>query len=306
MHGTVYIPIGVYYLSDTLTISKPIILLGCYSGWDVEEKTSGVTNAEFKQPLLLSNSSTYGINVTTLGFTIKYVALLCQNDSITSGLNLSNNGEVTTFDRFNVIDTCTFIHYGNQGSGIRMSKIGLTRVSNTLCYGWSIGFFVRDNINTSIVMIGCWAENYYGTGYSLSNCAYTSLITCAADTLHSDTGNAYILNQCSNVKLISCGAEKFKNGFILDNCKNCSISGEGVADNNTTNIIMLRYSGNTVIEDFTFIDENNTAVPLFIQSPTINYLLINTNINKISVAGSIKTPTNGGFFDGTKAFGVIS
>lgn len=306
IHGTVYIPIGVYYLSNTLTISKPIILLGSYSGWDVEEKTSNVTNEEYKRPLLISNSSTIAINVTTLGFTMKYIALLCKNPTIECGLKLTNNGETTTFERFVVIDTCTFIHYENSGSGIRIISGGLTRIYNVLCYGWSIGYFISGNVNTSIVLTGCWAENFYGTGYNLSNCAYTSLITCAADTLHSDTGNAYVLNGCSNVRLISCGAEKFLNGFILDTCHNCSVSGEGVADNNTSNIIMLRYGGNIVIEDFTCIDPNNKAIPLYLQDPAINYLLINTNINKISVGGTIKTPTNGGFFDGTKAFGIIS
>ena len=221
IHGTLFIPMGLYSLSASINITKPIRILGEYSGWDVWDSNSDVTTTKMKQPLIKSNSTTWAINVKCLGFTMENISIEIVNTNNTDGcLRISNeNSTVEKFNRFNLIVNSSVINNVNQsGTGISIDYSGLTELNRVTTYGFNFGIMCTQldstrKTNTSVIMINCWCMNYWNTGYTLTDCHYCTLIGCASDTIN-ENQNGYNLINCFGTSLINCGAEKNKYGFI--------------------------------------------------------------------------------------------
>lgn len=289
VHGTLYIPMGLYRLSAEIVITKPIRILGEYSGWDIWDANPDVPVTVMNKPLIKSESSNYGINVKCLGFTIENIALEMIASSTNGGLCISNeNSTVELFNRFNRIVNCSFINNSSEsGVGITCKYTGLTTIERCLTYGFTIGYYITQlnankRENTSLCLFNCWALNYFGSGYNLNECYYTCLLNCACDSINENT-NGYGLTKCYGTKLISCGSEKNVNGFIFDQCHGCSLSGSTAADSSTENAILLRYNGTININSFYATGEksNPSYHDVYIQSSEVHVTFISTNISSI-------------------------
>lgn len=294
IHGTLYIPMGLYRISEEIVITKPIRILGDYSGWDVYDANPDVTAQEMNKPLIISESNDYAINVKCIGFTIENVAVEMTSTSINlkGALSISNeNSTVELFNRFNRIVNCSFIHKtSSYGAAVTCKYTGLTTIERCLTYGFAIGFWVTqlDDThanNTSICLINNWAENYKATGYNIGKCYYGCLINCAADSNFANT-NGYSLFRCFSTRLISCGSERNVNGFILDECFNCEISGCNSALSNCENAILLRYDGSVSITNFyaTGDKSNPKYHDVYISTTNVHATFINTNVSSIYYA----------------------
>lgn len=288
-HGTLYVPIGLYRLSEEIVITKPIRILGEYSGWDVYDANPDVPVAVMNKPLIKSESDDYGIYVKCLGFTLENVALEMTATYINGGLCISNeNSTVEKFNRFNRIVNCSFINNTSTwGAGVTCKYTGLTTIERCLTYGFTIGYFItqlntNNKTNTSICLLNCWAENYHSSGYNLGECYYGCLLNCASDSINENT-NGYVLNKCFGTKLVSCGSEKNVNGFIFDQCYGCSVSGSNVGDNTCENAILLRYDGAVNINSFyaTGDKSNPNYHDVKIQNLGVHATFISTNISNI-------------------------
>lgn len=308
LHGTLYIPMGEYILSDKLSINKPVRLLGSYTGWDVFNSTADITVDEFKESLLVFSNNDFAIEVKTLGFIMENITIEKTNGS--HGVYLDNSTSlIETFDRFNIIRNCTIYSSSNNTGnyGLMINKCGLSLFECVHVEGFNVGYAILGTINTSLTFINCWAANYVTTGWSIRNLKYSSFINCAADTIET-SANGYVITACEGLEFVACGAEKNIGGFYVDSCKGISISGMvAILTTRGTYGVVVRNASEVHIHDFTLGYPGGTRpndfYPVSIQGTGSKVIIINTNIDLISNGGTPYTCTSGGFFESNVAMG---
>jgi hypothetical protein len=197
----VFFPAGIYRITSTLTINQDAILEG--------DGGSGELNSS------LANTTNIYVDGNFDGFTLKETApsyygwLTMKNITIrkTGGTANTNSGLKILYFAPHVILERVYCLGFNTGFNI---YVGIAQINSCEARDCITGYALR---STSMVVQNSYAR-LCTTGYSVSECAYSAFISCAADEI---TGSAYsfvattgpfttrsVSFQC---ELISCGAE---------------------------------------------------------------------------------------------------
>ena len=230
LHGSMFIPSGIYLLTESLVVQKPIKIAGNYYGWDAQQSTTTITETEYRKPCLLFNGVTNALQIKSTGVCLENLQITSNNNTgYVVGIDLRGTNPLYVVSR-NIQITNVKISAQNAKYGFYAYQTFLTNFTN--CWAseckraFEIGTY--DLASTSVVLENCWALNYIEFGYVLSGLYYSSLISCAADSVSGGL-SGYSLQRCNSVSLVSCGVEKcMTNGVALSNSINCNIGITGI------------------------------------------------------------------------------
>lgn len=303
VHGTLFIPIGQYLISTVVNITKPITILGEYIGWDVEEASNYVTQAEFRTPLLRSTANG-GLHFEILGCAVKNISIRIEGASASYGLQFDiSTGVVTTFNRFIIVDNVTVVGMGGTGIGILFTHTGICKISRCHVYGFATGMWF-DGVSTTVDISNCWCQNCTSTGYYLETVYYSVLTACACD---SRCAIGYNFNKCRAVVINGCGCELTQYGYQFVNCRNCHISGMFVAGS-AVSARAINITDSTVsIVGFSIDTVQASASYLYdmvVNDATSKLFIANSEIVSANINGVAKTLVAGDVY-GTDAYATL-
>lgn len=301
VHGTVYIPIGEYMISNTIDVKKPITILGDYVGLDVEYASSAATSDEYKRPLIHS----YCQNIPT--FEIYGGGIRLQNIGIWQ--RVENGGRIISISRGSGSATVARNNYfsniwvnGNYGgstyAAIALGTNSCNLITTTFeyCrfvfvqYGFVIG--TSGSATTSLFFSNCWVEAFISYGYQLQNAYYCQLAACAADgyTATPKALGGYAFINCEGVTLTGCGVEKTQAGMQCNESKGLTFISCGFA---AIDLYGVKISG---VNYFTMIGccmLNGETTPIALVSASSDtYNIIGCEYVNISIDGSTTEQTN--------------
>lgn len=230
LHGSMFIPSGVYLLTESLVVDKPIKIAGNYYGWEAQQSTTTITEPEYREPCLLFNGVKDALQIKASGSCLENLQITSNNNAgYVVGIDLRDTNPTYVPSR-NIQITNVKISAQGAKYGFYAYQTFLTNFTN--CWAsecrtaFEIGTYAE--ASTSVVLENCWALNYIEYGYVLSGLYYSSLISCAADSVSGGLCG-YSLQRCNSVSLISCGVEKcVTNGVALSNSINCNIGIIGI------------------------------------------------------------------------------
>ena len=300
VHGTMYIPNGVYYIGSTIDIKKPVTICGDYVGLDVEAESTAATADQYKQALInsyCSNSPTFeiygcGVKLANIGIWQK-VANNSRMISISAGTGSATVPRNNCFSNIwlngNYGGGYANIGFGTNDCNLITSTFEFCRTIYT-GYGYAIG--ADNKTTTSIAFINCWAEAFTDYGYLLKHAYYCSLTGCAADgavTSPQATGG-YAFNNCLGVTMDGCGTERAQRAVQLNSSKAFAMIGCGFANINsagtTTNACVMH--GGTV--SFSMIGcsiLDGSSVNLIYTSGSMNISVIACDYTNVNIGGTV-------------------
>lgn len=276
----IYIPSGVYKITDTLTIdSKNGIII---EGDSAALVTSGITYSE--NAVLSFNDALSGSNGLEIS---NCIGVVLKNFVITqdrAGAGGGNGLYLWGSHDFIIENVKVDSNTGSTGNGIVLGAgTGVTaafdgKLQNckVICAG---GSFVSNATNTSLTFENCYQ---IGGSYRLEGNVYSSLISCASD---GSVSNGYELTNCNAITMISCGAEACAEAAVfLNACANINLIGLWGTGNNT--------SGSTTIGDLVFLNgitggSSGKNYNITIANPT------SSNADVATVASIYATSNNG-------------
>lgn len=220
------IPQGIYKISSPLVINRSITIVGAMtsartyntSGGFVDNITSYITTDVTIDCI---------INIKSSFVTLKNLALKCNN---ASGAGVKTTD--TAYSRLNLEN----VHVSEATDKGFVLHCYLSTVKLCTTYRCTnYGFYFKDaNVGmTSLTVENCFA-NYSDVGYYLYKYEYSTLISCAADSV----SDSYVFESCRSLDVIECGTENCDNPMQLIGANNVNISGfcaEGLTLTNGVN-----------------------------------------------------------------------
>lgn len=287
-HGTVFIPNGNYEYIGTLTLNKPLTLMGAYTGFDISESTTNVTNDVYKEVSITFNANV-GILINSIGVSI---CNLCVRNTFTSGnacirISLDGTGSNTNVLRFINISNVTI--WGNrQGYGIFSDSIIVSTFRFLQIHECTVGIYIKKTVSsTSLLFDNCWAINCINGGYLIQDCYYSTFVSCAADSVN-DASYGYYLQDCKTISFVGCGCEKTtEHAYVLWHCSdivmNVFFTESGMTDNKAG--IKLDGCTNISLNGCTSNDDQTIKTPLFAVSST--FFVNSCNFTRVNIDNNV-------------------
>lgn len=314
IHGTIYLPLATYKVSQTLNIEKPVIFKGDYTGYDLEEYNDNYTIEQF-QSCLIYTTAKVGVRVASPGIELRNISINSSNDEDDSiVVKISSEGTGSRYSpsmRSLVFDNCQFIGLGvNYVLSAEISLI-VSSFNVVRTIGGNIGFKLGSatSVSTSLSFKSCFSFGAKTCGWFCYNLSYCSFLSCACDGFKGagivSQTRAYQIDHCDNLSLLSCGGEASTEETMLIQTSNCilveltsSLAGKsyGAIYMNYANDITLMNCINK-----TFTNQDNE---ISIKARYSSFVAINCkNMGKISYQGRIEnladTFRRGGYDQGT-------
>lgn len=306
-HGTLFIPFtGEPYSSiNTIIINKPCNIISSYSNYDIEESTTSTSVDEYSRPLITSTAKTV-FSIKSIGVHFENICVKSTNNLDGSAIidfSLTNTESTTNVIRNIIFTNCYFIGNGTK-NGIKCTNtdIIVSEFNHVWIYNCDVGFNIgsESKNSTSLLFSNCWALNCNTSGYRLTNCNYSTFISCACDN-STYQNHGYFIYKCKNVSMIGCGCEKTNYaGIILDNCENILLNVSLVdynhgSDKTGGGIRCLNSKKIKFLNCHTFDDETNQFKnSIFAVNTTFQVDSCNFNRFKIN-SESVNAITNGDY-----------
>ena len=213
VHGTCYIPAGEYRINSTISINKPMTILGDYFGLDAEEYNLEDGNTA-RTPLLHAYTSvTPVIQIQSQGVNLRNIGIKTHTAGV--GIKVIKGTGTTTVPRNILLDNVFIDGSKDDGSYLDTAFTAEQLITSTLRFcrfiyvsnGAVIGS--AGNSSTSVHFDNCWVQSFTGVGYQLTGAHYSAFTGCAADGAPwSKPSYAYALVNCDSIAFTGCGAEK--------------------------------------------------------------------------------------------------
>lgn len=221
-HGVVVIPFTgkSYIINGTITIDKPIKIVGLYAGMEpYGAQTTTITAATMSTPLI-EHKGGYCFKCSCLGIEFNNISIRTKSNGFQFTGNSLTSG---SFGRYLRLSNCTVYITETDGTGFNFVNCFRIVAENCNAFGGHRPF-VLDRL-TSAVFVSCWARNYSNTGWTILGNVYTSLIGCACDSLEGSSGkHGYYFSDCGGVSMVSCGVENTDDAVVVDTSRGLSIS----------------------------------------------------------------------------------
>lgn len=215
--GTIYLPKGIYKISDTLELLNGVTLLG-----DGEESTF----------INMTNGDVHAIHADDKGsISLENFILTGPATGTGCGIRLewTANGNTPYITMRN-------IWVRNFGSdGIQLETPIVSHLDKVLSFDNGGHGFNFSHAGTSTTLTSCWARGNAQAGYYFYQSVYMSLVSCAAD----NNGVGYFVEDAQSISFHSCGSEGSTmngvpyNGFgwVIDNSSIINLHGCWITDN---------------------------------------------------------------------------
>lgn len=221
VHGIVKLP-NRYKISETLEITKPMTIDGCYSGFDIEENTDNVTNAEYQECTITTSAGAFKIQ--SVGVTITNIGIysIGPEDVIVFTSLADVNSNTQTPRNCTVRNVTIWANSGYITNGISAPGDLITSTFEQVrIYGTTNGFNIGSSTrsSTSLNFLNCWVINCIGSAYKLQYASYVTFSGCSCDNSNATMQVGYDLSYCNTVSIIGCGVEgTYLAGIELTEC----------------------------------------------------------------------------------------
>ena len=215
VHGTCYIPAGEYRINSTISITKPLTLVGNYFGLDPEvyNLNDGTTA---RTPLLHAYTGiTPVVQIQSQGVNLRNIGI--KTHTAGAGIKVIKGTGTATVPRNILLDNVFIDGVKDDGSYLDTAFSAEQLITSTLRFcrfvfvvnGVSIGSTGSTSTSTSIHFDNCWVESFTGIGYRLVNAHYSAFTACAADgSPWSNPEYSYAVVDCDSIAFTGCGAER--------------------------------------------------------------------------------------------------
>lgn len=265
--GTVWLPRGVYKISDELEMFDHVRLLG-----------DGDFVTEIKQ--VTANKS--GL----IGDTLIYVQIEGIRFTGTGGGTGSAIKFTTEFD-YCLLRDVTVTEWGSSGIDIEQPIVtNFTRVTSRL--NGASGFYIHGTglgAGTSVSMDSCWAHDNVGNGYNFYNMTYCALVACAADNQINGSTAGYLLDTCTGFSLTGCGSEGNNIGIRFQGGTTHFVGGFFCYATIATGIGIYVTAGCTNVQLIAISEVN--------PDPAASNWILTSSGTSVTVQGSVNTTANG-------------
>lgn len=212
VHGTCYIPAGEYRINSTISITKPLTLVGNYFGLDPEvyNLNDGTTA---RTPLLHAyTDSTPVVQIQSQGVNLRNIGIKTHTANV--GIKVIKGTGTATVPRNILLDHVFIDGAKDDGSyletGFTTEQLITSTFSFCRCVFVQNGFVIGTTAtnSTSIHFDSCWVESFTGVGYQLVGAHYSAFTACAADgSPWTKPTYAYAVVNCDSIAFTGCGAE---------------------------------------------------------------------------------------------------
>jgi hypothetical protein len=212
VHGTCYIPAGEYRINNTISITKPLTLVGNYFGLDPEVYNLN-DGATARTPLLHAyTDNTPVVQIQSQGVNLRNIGI--KTHTANAGIKVIKGTGTQTVPR-NILLDHVFID-GDKDDGTYLETGFTAEQLITSTFNFCRFVFVQNGFmigstasaSTSIHFDNCWVESYTGIGYRLVGVHYSAFTACAADgSPWSKPKYAYAVVSCDSIAFTGCGAE---------------------------------------------------------------------------------------------------
>lgn len=206
-HGTIYIPAGQYKSNRTITINKPLTILGNYVGWDPE----AIPVSQYEAVAITSTAST-AISVQSIGVTLKNISLMTAPDSVALSLQVANANNQVMRD-FHIENAYLIGQSDTTPSNTAIlcpSSIIVSSFTKVVIRNFVTGFNLgeENQTSTSLSLKQIWVRNTWNIGIWLKGAIYSHLDTCVVESgVGSSVVAGFYLGNCHAISLTSCAAE---------------------------------------------------------------------------------------------------
>lgn len=206
-HGTIYIPAGLYESNRTITINKPITILGNYVGWDPE----AIPTAKYGAVTIKSTAST-AILVQSIGVSLKNIALMTAPGSTALSLQVANANNQVMRD-FHIENAYLIGQSDTTPSNTAIlcpTSIIVSSFTKVVVRNFTTGFNLgeENQTSTSLSLKQIWVRNTWNIGIWLKGAMYSHLDTCVVESgVGSSVVAGFYLGNCHAISLTSCAAE---------------------------------------------------------------------------------------------------
>ena len=213
VHGTCYIPAGEYRINSTISITKPLTLVGNYFGLDPEvyNLDDGTTA---RTPLLHAYTGiTPVVQIQSQGVNLRNIGIRTHTAGV--GINVIKGTGTSTVPRNILLDNVFIEGVKDDGSYLEIGFKAEELITSTFSFcrfvyvqnGFQIG--ENESTSTSLHFDNCWVESFTGIGYQLIGVHYSAFTACAADgSPWSKPEYAYAVVNCDSIAFTGCGAER--------------------------------------------------------------------------------------------------
>jgi Pectate lyase superfamily protein len=217
--AVVYLPAGIYAISDTLTATAKTTIQGDGDGATVITQSSTTANG------IQSTDGEY-LTISDL-----YLSGPGSGSGVGINLVLSANTNIP----YTSIRRVTVSSWGSDGVYVIEPIVSQFDTVVSADNGGD-GFHMDANAaSTSLRFSSCYANGNAGAGYSLLKGHYSVLEGCAADS----NGNGYVLTSCKAITLTGCGAEsQAGDSFVFQSGWGNCLVGAWVYGNNASGIVV--------------------------------------------------------------------
>lgn len=249
IHGTLYIPMGTYKLNSAIEITKPMSIIGDYTGWDYGLDQWSITRDEAMQPTFISavsQANTEGaFIIKSYGVRIENIAIKCFGTGASNGIYipaLSTYNPGSEAIRNIIIRNVAFwldisLRGGSRNSAILSdAPIIVSEFDHVWSYNFACGIYLTAG-GTSCNFNNCWVINACAVGFQLTNVHYSNFNACACDCSQSTSRcvYGYRFNGCVGVTVNGCGAEKMNIAMMdIINYSLVSVNGCKAYDTNVS------------------------------------------------------------------------
>lgn len=211
VHGMIVMH-KTYAISSTIDITKPMTITGAYSGYDIEESTDNVTNAEYRKVNLVSSAGAFLIH--SVGVTIRDIGIVVTgSDDAVHFSDLSDVNSPTKVPRNNTFRNIMIWNRGTGEAGFSADvDVITTTFDQVRIYGGQYGFKLGNvsKATTSLAFNNCWVINVSKSAYKLSYASYCTFNACACDNATATMERGYDFDHCHTITIAGCGVEGTK------------------------------------------------------------------------------------------------
>lgn len=289
--NTLLVPNGNYIISRTITIDKPIKICSSFAIYD---------HPSFGNPigspmLIFSKNVIQCINITSCGTEIADLFIFAKSISQAFQTVINYAGTTGGSMRYTKMRNIGIETNSGYGTCVKGTQLILSNIENVNVSQGNIGFDIGNG--TSTIFTNCWALNQKGTGYFLHSMAYSSLVSCAADT--QNNGNyAYQAQNCKGLVFSVCGGEKWKTGFYVNGSSDAiKIEGCYTSGNNqnsetvpATFLFIDAWAGQVSLDACIEFQVNGTSPSVFVASHTPRPAISKCNFINSVIADDAATP----------------
>lgn len=225
------IPSANYYLSNTLTISKPITI----EGETVQDDRQNDITLKGSVLLFTCNTATdTAINISVNGVILKGLSIINNSENnqfIKNGVTLTEYiGDIIWNVTLENLVVAGFTAYGVYGENVLLSQFRNLYITQV-----PTGFAIMGTTSTSCLIERVWCYRCTSIGFRFNTLTYSTLLDCACDGLIS---YAYFITGCFSLSLINCACELSSlNPIYIKNTTGINIMGFRAygCNTNTTN-----------------------------------------------------------------------